>query len=40
MSITVTVAEAVDELLLASVTVKVTVFAPVFEQLNVLGDTE
>ena len=40
VSITVTVAVAVEELLLPSVTVNVTVLAPVFEQLNVLGDTE
>ena len=40
VSITVTVADAVDELLLPSVTVNVTVFAPVFEQINVLGLTE
>ena len=40
VSITVTVAVAVDELLLPSVTVNVTVFAPVLEQTNVLGETE
>ena len=40
VSITVTDADAVDELLLPSVTVNVTVLAPVFVQLNVLGDTE
>ena len=40
VSITVTVAVAVEELLLPSVTVNVTVLAPVFEQVNVLGDTE
>ena len=40
VSITVTVAVAVEELLLPSVTVNVTVLAPVFEQLNVFGVTE
>ena len=37
VSITVTVTEAVDELLFASVAVNVTVLAPVFEHVNEFG---
>ena len=39
VSFTVTVADAPLLLLLESVTVSVTAFAPIFEQLNVSGDT-
>ena len=40
VSLTVTIAVAVLKLPLPSVTVKVTVFAPIFEQVNVLGETD